>query len=61
MNRAAVIADWNVAVGTEPSPRSARLVELRRTVSDLKRTIAKLRQRNIELERRNQGAVTVIA
>lgn len=62
MNRAAaVIADWNAAVGAESAPRDARLVELQETVAKLKRTIAKLRQHNTELERRNRAAVTVIA
>lgn len=62
MNRAAaVIADWNAAVGAESAPREARQVELQETVAKLKRAIAKLRQHNTELERRNQAAVTVIA
>ena len=44
MNRAAaVIADWNTAVGTQSAPRDAQLVELHDTVSKLKQTIAKLR------------------
>lgn len=62
MNRAAaVIAEWNTAVGTQSAPRDAQLVELQDTVCKLKQTIAKLRQHNTELERRNQAAVTVIA
>jgi hypothetical protein len=62
MNRAAaVIAEWNTAVGTQSAPRDAPLVELQDTVCKLKQTIAKLRQHNTELERRNQAAVTVIA
>ena len=62
MNRAiGVIADWNAAVGTEPSPRDARLVDLQETVASLRQTITKLRQNNTELERRNRAAVTVIA
>lgn len=62
MNRAAaVIAEWNTAVGTQSAPRDAQLVELQDMVSKLKQTITKLRQHNTELERRNQAAVTVIA
>ena len=62
MNRAAaVIADWNTAVGRRSAPRDAQLVELQDKVSKLKQTIAELRQHNTELERRNQAAATVIA
>jgi hypothetical protein len=41
MNRAAaVIADWNTAVGRRSAPRDAQLVELQDKVSKLKQTIA---------------------
>jgi predicted RNA-binding Zn ribbon-like protein len=62
MNRAAaVIADWNAAVGAGSAPRDAQVVELRETVTKLKQTIAKLRQHNTDLENKNRSAVTVIA
>ncbi len=62
MNRAdAVIAEWNIAVGTQAAPRDSQIVELREAISKLKQSVATLRQRNTELERRNQAAATVIA
>jgi hypothetical protein len=62
MNRAAaVVAEWNTAVGAQVAPRDSQIVELQETVSKLKRTIATLRQRNSDLERKNRAAVTVIA
>lgn len=62
MNRAAaVIAEWNTAVGTRSAPSDSQIVELQETVSELKRTIATLRQRNTELAGNNQAAVTVLA
>jgi hypothetical protein len=62
MNRAAaVMADWNAAVGAESAPRDAQVVELQETVSKLKQAIAKLRHHNADLEHRNRAAVTVVA
>lgn len=58
---AAVIAEWDAAVGAGSAPRNAQVVELQEAVSKLKQTVAKLRQHNTDLENRNRGAVTVIA
>ena len=62
MNRATeVIKEWNVAVGTESTPRDAELMRLEEAVSKLKNSVAKLREENTALKRKNQAAVTVIA
>lgn len=62
MNRAtAVMTDWDAAVRTDATPRSRRVAELEATVAELRKVVARLRQSNTDLERKNQGAVTIIA
>ena len=58
---AAVIADWEAAVGGHSAPRDLKIFELQETVTKLRQTIAKLRDHNADLEHRNKAAVTVIA
>jgi hypothetical protein len=59
MNRvAAVIADWDAAIGTESAPRGAQLVASHATVPKLNEPVIKLRE---GLKRKDQAALTVIA
>jgi hypothetical protein len=62
MNRAlAVIADWDVAVGTATTPRDAKIAELEETIAKVRQTNSMLRTHNADLERLNKASATVIA